>query len=156
MNNLTDLNLFQKAVLAAIDKTAEQGQQSKNEDGCAYRGTSLEGAPLCCTVGHMVKDEQYHEGLENSTISDIRVIRAVELSLSASFVLNVDEITLLTCIQGAHDHLDTKDWALGFYNMTNAKVRALVLSCSVSTALVKPILDHCLAKIETLSNRKIK
>lgn len=161
MNNLSNLSVFQKAILVAIDKTAKQGQQSNNKAGsCAYRGTNSRGSTLCCVIGHMIEDKQYYKELESSNAEGILVTTAVEKSLSADYELSYGDVQLLFYIQVAHDDLYyTANWALEFYTKVNNSINGTwkaAYHCTALDASIRTITDHCLAKIETLTNKKIK
>jgi len=141
MSNNEGLNVFQKAVLFAIDKTANQGQQSNNSDGCAYRGISDKGDAICCPVGHIIADDYYYSSLENLTPKSTEIIFAIEYSL-IGYILNDSEKDLLYELQIAHDELQVvNDFELEFYEV-------------FTLGLIGPdyVINHCSAKIKAIKN----
>ena len=152
MNTLSNLSVFQKAVLAAIDKTAEQGQQSTHQltgtglSSCAYRATSVNGSPLCCPVGHMIKDEHYSPYLNTFETTHVDVINAVSLS-QGEIGLDTTEVDTLQHIQEVHDNLGDVCgvWSFKFYQG---------LKDSDTFEVPEYIINHCTAKIETLTNKE--
>ena len=156
MNNLTDLNVFQKAVLAAIDKTAEQGQQScligTGFSNCAYRAISADGNPLCCAVGHMIKDEYYSPHLNRFTTTHVDVINAISLSLGET-ELDTTEVDTLQHIQEVHDGLNgVYDGLNGVYDVWSFEFYQ-GLKDSGDFEVSEYIINHCTAKLETLTNK---
>ena len=66
---------------------------------CAYRG--LGGRR--CALGHLIPDDEYHEGIEGTTLEgDWQIKEIIERSLGID--LSVDDVDFLQQLQEAHDN----------------------------------------------------
>lgn len=98
----------QELINVAVNGVLNQKFISKNDkDGCTYRSQDENGNVLKCAVGHIIKDEFYHIGLEGEPISkesaDVRL--AVEGSIRRA--LTDEEVDILGTIQWCHDVSDS-------------------------------------------------
>ena len=74
---------------------------NKNTGFCMYRSDN----GTCCFVGSLIKDEYYNTNLESNTALDVRVQKAVELSLNG----NPDPFFLRRA-QHIHDTIKPENW----------------------------------------------
>ncbi len=93
---------FRSMVIHAVKSVIAQGEQSNlpNSDSCAYRGENGKK----CAVGHLISDAAYSAHLENKTINNEQVRKAI--SLSQEYPLSEGEANILAQIQCAHDYTD--------------------------------------------------
>lgn len=185
MNNPKELNVFQIAILSAIDKTAEQGQQSTTLDGCAYRAVSGKGEPLCCPLGHMITDDRYSFYLEGKVASEAPVYLAVEASL-VNYKVTTEDMLVMSGIQSVHDgnsdftsrygeplvsgaNMPENMYGLGFYlALTRYRFDAgfyesieVLDGVKEAVKVIKGdslpdyIINHCLQKVKGMLNQKL-
>ncbi len=118
------------AVKKAIKLTYQQGEPSVANGDCTYRG----GNGLKCAVGHLISDSAYQDCLEEKTINNEDVQKAVFSSLNNHLDYGHKELLtkLLRALQFAHDsssELDLENFSINF-------VRRLVCNNSQDINLV--------------------
>jgi hypothetical protein len=74
---------------------------------CAYRGDN----DRMCSVGCLIKDEEYDKKMESRAVCDCDVFNAVERSLGG---VPVQTMSLLEELQNIHDMVEVADWPAAF------------------------------------------
>lgn len=86
------------------NKRAEYFGRVDEDDCCRYH---MDGG-IKCAVGCLISDEHYDETLEGRDIEDMRVRKAVELSLGQR--ITAKDLRLLNDLQILHDYQPVDGW----------------------------------------------
>lgn len=105
--NITLATLAQATPQAVFDQVVThlltQNKESKNSEGCAYRGDG----GLKCAAGCLISDDEYRSEMEDKTWKGLRkgMVAAVKVPARHS--------SLVTRLQNLHDNHLVRDWPAG-------------------------------------------
>ena len=90
-----------------VQHLREQGVQSKNENGCAYRGES----GLMCAAGCLIADDEYTSYMDNAENSSWN-------HLVSEYIFPSEHRDLISDLQAVHDEYTTINWEEGFSSVS--------------------------------------
>lgn len=110
LSNLKD-HTEQQVFDFVVAHLRKQGEQSKNSNGCAYRGYNEAGDTLMCAAGCLISDDQYTEQMDDMEDTTWGALVDSDIAPDA-------HESLIRELQIVHDR-DRPAWEHGFQLVAN-------------------------------------